>query len=295
MKRKGKRGNVWVSNSIIFLFIIFVSFFPGKVAAEDFIQQVEKLKESIKQGQGPSGEVFAYILGYAAIREENLSVCGQSESDFPHIEGDFDIEGAFHKCKQPLEDLWHIRMFAENKCDGIFLVEDEPSDKRLFAWKKTLCEHLGDCDNAPEEVANMCYGFKNGDLSAWTREKDPVDVPPGVELGIYKGFEHGRDQKFCEKYVFRLEEGRFAYLCEVIFSDDALNDILDKVAEDLAYFELAQKYRAQSFCRKIKNVTVKEACLSFPDITGYFFEGSKEPVMSPENWQSEVSMSLVGN
>ena len=262
-----KRNTIKLLNFIIFLFFIFAASSPSNVKAEDSIEQFEELKESIRQGKGSSGNIFGYILGYAAIREDNLSLCKQ-------------LKPANAYCQATLDDIWHIRKFAEKKCDDIFPVlesldpEETFDSESVFTRKKSLCEHIEDCDSLPKELANICYGFKNSRLSAWAMEKDPGDEPPEVQLGVYNGFKYGQDQKICELYVLGLE-GKRAYICEVMFSDEALNDILDKIVEDLAYFELAQKSSSDQFCEKIKNATVKNACYSFPGIEGYFYNFEK--------------------
>ena len=281
MMRKENKIGKQVSRSIVFLFLLFIliSFYQHGALAKDFGEEKDELKELIRRGE-IMNKVFVQALGYAVLRDDNLSLCDS-------------IGESSGNCRELAMNLWYLKIFAQSKCEDeeaivkryneLFLsngktLKDRPEyNDRIF-----FCQHKDDCNSQTGAgMKDVCNGFKLGNALLIMRGEDefysrlntgdrPLSQEKAIErLGLYKGFESGGNQEACERFTAALH-GEQAYVCEVLFSKDQVNDILDSVAEDLAYFLLSDKYEAKRFCNKIKNINVRDGCLS-SDAKAYFW------------------------
>lgn len=215
--------------------------------AMDFGDCREKYKEFVKRDP----RFFGRILGYAAVRENNVSLCDS-------------LVEKKEACRDVFDGLIVQRKFAESRCE------------ELSGLAKVMCFHMSYCDQPADWQKNICQGLKRGDLSLIKKgqlsdgfcqetgdcEWDETDNIQA--LSTFQGFQANGNKKVCEQYL----NGAHAYLCEVLFSESPINDVLDGVATDLAYYLLSEDRKAPFLCRNIKNNKLKAGCLS-PDSDKY--------------------------
>ena len=223
--------------------------------AMDFGDCREKYKEFVKQ----SPWFFGRILGYAAVRENNVTLCNS-------------LIGEQRICRD-VDGLTFHRRFAVKQC------EDFPPSFQ------PICVNQDSCTELKGRQKDFCLGFKNGDLALIKKAQTSTEfcsetgdcewneADNAEALAAYYGFKVQRDKgkgagkQACERYARGLE-GAHAYLCEILFSESPINDVLDGVATDLAYYLLSEDRKASFLCKNIKNNKLKAGCLS-PDSDKY--------------------------
>ena len=140
------------------------------------------------------------------------------------------------------------------------------------------------------------------DLNSGTNIK-ASEVGAKERLGFYKLLKYHNNREACEEFASGLE-GQHAYLCEIIFSNATLNDILDNVAEDMAYFLLSERYPENYLCNQIKNINVRSGCFSSKDVNEYFwssydlfpeFDNKSRSENEEEFPEPEAQMTLIEN
>lgn len=204
----------------------------------------DQFKENIKR----NGRFFSHFLGYAAVRSNDISLCDN-------------VDEYSDVCQDVFDGLSVQRKFAQNKCD-----EFSPG------IEKTICAHMDRCDQLIDWQRDICQGLNQGDLSLIKRGQTSdgfCEATGGCEwdyadnvrsLSVFQGFKSGSEEG-CQKYASELE-GRHTYLCQIMFGESVLNDILDSVAEDVAWFMLSEEYGKKFLCDRIKNSVLKDRCLS---------------------------------
>ncbi len=210
----------------------------------------EKYKEFIKQ----SPWFFGRILGYAAVRENNVTLCNS-------------LIGEQTICRDAFDELTVHRKFAAKQC------EDFPPHSQ------PICMNQDNCTELMGWQKDFCLGFKNGHFilikkaqtsTEFCRETGDCkwnEVNNVKALATFQGFKTQNDKgraagkQACEQYAKGLE-GAHAYLCEVLFSESPINDVLDGIATDLAYYVLSWDRLTKSLCNNIKNNKLRAGCVS---------------------------------
>ncbi|MEK6646223.1 MAG: hypothetical protein AABY84_06090 [Candidatus Firestonebacteria bacterium] len=201
--------------------------------------EINALKKSIK-GFGYLSEFVAY----KAVRENDLSICTQG--------GDQD-------CKEVAKECVRIRTFAEGSCDKLkdekwrnICVQLKENNCSVFSdWKKDMCEgFLKEDITLIEKAYISLYGKK---------EKVNIDIARRL-MAIFMGYKYYNSQTACEKFDSQIPlPGKL--LCNVIFGTQDVDEILDRIARDVAVFTLAKQYGNSELCDRIKDSGIKKRCL----------------------------------
>ncbi len=258
MFNDSKRGNIMMKGSngqvlkiIIFLALNFFLMSMYKSAGYANNTNIEKelkyYKENIKHDMNPLSPVYNRILGYAALRGNDISICEENKACEDFFKNNFIFKKLADKqCNKIDSDVLGI----VNMCNSL----DNCSDVKDDLWRK-VCSGLYSSD---------VYLLKSGLQGLEQKQGKSSDYPTDEFLrmiALYQGFKQNRSQKACETYVIS-PKGKYAYFCEVIFSPLPVNEVLDTVAEDLACFFLVIQTGDQTYCEYIKNQIVHEGCLS---------------------------------
>ncbi|MCK5179981.1 MAG: hypothetical protein KAR32_10665 [Candidatus Omnitrophica bacterium] len=223
---------------------VFSMYFPDCGQTLSFDECKEMFKENIMQ----HGRFFSRILAYAAVREEDVSLCD-------------DINEMSELCPDTFEILMSDRKMGENKCD------DLPSGEDL------VCANMDNCDGQTEVgMKDMCNGYRTGNISLikkgielssegqdWDADLDENEIRES--LSIYYGFRRNGSWEACKKYALGLE-GQSAYLCDVLFGEEEIEDILDSAADDLTHYILSEYYGDGYLCNEIENYALRAGCVS---------------------------------
>ncbi|MBL7197979.1 MAG: hypothetical protein ISS47_07755 [Candidatus Omnitrophica bacterium] len=193
---------------------------------------------------------FNEFVAYKAVRLNDLSICEKS--------------GEIHWCKDCAKRLLMSRRIGEERCGEI---NNEAFKEICVALQKR------DCPSLSGWKKRMCDGFLTQDLnlvkeaiysSGYERNMEPGDRASLEDaheiMACFLGFK-AHNQEACEeiakKGVLGFPE---RFLCEIIFSQDDVDEILDRFGYDYSYFTLSRHLEDKNLCNLIKNKEVKDAC-----------------------------------
>lgn len=219
-----------------------------RIPASAIEPEINAMKQSIK-----GFDYFSLFFAYKAVKENNLTVCNNSAER--------------SKCISKAEALFDILALAEGNCSSI---------KREVFRKFDLCEALkmGNCDSLVGWKRDMCQAFLKEDFVLLEQVKNSQDFKEFLRLNKAKrwekedlltvfayffGIKYFRSKMACEKYGQQLPLPK-KLICEVIFSTNDVDEILDKIALDIALFTVAKKYNNLKYCDRIKDSDIKERC-----------------------------------
>lgn len=203
---------------------------------------VKPLKQGIKKDH-----YFSTIIAYKAARYDNVSVCSEA--------------AAPQECEGEAGPL----IFAHRLVDGDCQQLDDNSLKTVcFSVTKKECSGLAGWQR------DMCSSFLKEDASLLRQAMNSSDfrVKFGKSdeglfrkiMASYAGFKYYR-QSACDKFsgsTGSIPNARF--MCEVIFGSRGVEDAIDGIASDIAYFTYAKQNRNNAACEKIKDFSVRSAC-----------------------------------
>ena len=196
---------------------------------------------------------YAELLGYKAVRIGDLSVCNQTKYK--------------SACEEIAKSFLFIRRIAKNECG---LIKESSF--------KDICRRLnkGSCGGLSGWKKDMCAGLLNGDLSLITKSvlssgykralKRPKDDPDEFDaweiLACFSGFISG--QETCEVIIQGMSEIEIPerFLCDIMFSKEDADKILDKFAADFTYFNHARMSQDKRSCNFINNKYLKYTCIN---------------------------------
>lgn len=217
-------------------------FFPSDESEGNLEIQIKGFKDSIKK-EG----YFSTLIAYKAVRNKNLSICNSS--------------GDSGECMDAAEPLLKVRESAQGNCSVI----NEPELRELCLGLKNNCSELSGW------MREMCEGFLKEDiklLESATNSSDFAKIYGGklnkddvmVMLSCFLGSKYYDSKKACERFTSALPLSA-RYMCDVIFGTNDVDEILDKIAFDVAYFTVAKQYKNDRICNQIKDDELKKSCL----------------------------------
>lgn len=202
--------------------------------------EINILKESMK-----SSGYFSRLIVYKAVRENDLSVC--------------DTSGDRKKCVSVMKELLAMRTLAEGNCDAI---------KNGLIGEFDLCGRLkrGDCDTLIGWQKDMCNALARQDFSllklsngALAKGESDSDFGLLEKFAVFIGFKNHSSKMSCDTYGLQLPLPR-KFICEVMFSTQDVDEILDKIALDVALFTISKKYGKATLCDRIKDSDIRKRC-----------------------------------
>jgi len=208
-----------------------------------------------------SPDFFGNILAYAAVREDDITLCdGLNEKQ--------------EICREDYEGLILYRKLGGNNCESL-----SGETKEHCKIMNRDCEEIRGHDGW-EWMLDSCQGYVEGNLMLIKRGEEKDCEKSGncnwteeglrESLSVFQGYKHNKSKKSCEQFILGLD-GPQAFICEVLFSGLEINKVLDVVAENLAFFLLAEFRQSDNLCNDIKNAKLKAGCLS-GDRKKYFTE-----------------------
>lgn len=256
----------FINTSLFILFLLFISpVFPQQEKKENLSScspegcsppktiaisseyDTPAFYEALKDTQKMLKERFFNIrmIFYKAIREGNPSLCSQA--------GDYK-----DSCRQFVKIALFAKMAMEGNCyefddsdiQEICLGIKEKDCSGLSDWKKGACEsHLS--EDIEREKKIWVDHFKT--------KLNLTGVGIAIERMIALRFGFKQGLKACQKYAPQYLPDKF--LCEIIFGDEDVEEILDRIALDLAYFFWAKQRDNPEICEKIKDEDIRKNCL----------------------------------
>lgn len=223
-------------------------FYPENKSDLGIETEIKSLKEAIKKDH-----YFSPLIAYKAVRQDDLSICNQAGDPL--------------SCKQAAEDLFIVRRIAEGNCDlinkksyrDICSKYKEKDCSMLSEWKKDACESFLRENIDLLERASTFPSYKKEQVSE-TSKSDRLTV-----MACFLGFKYYNSKMACEKFGSQLSMPK-KFICEVIFGTNDVDEILDRIAYDVALFTYAKQYNYSKICDKIRNNYLKKSCLD-PKIT----------------------------
>jgi hypothetical protein len=241
---------------VFFLILYFCSAFAQEkkgilpfypLAKSDLLieSEAKSLKNTIKKDH-----FFSELIAYKAVRENDLLICNNAGNSL--------------NCKMLAENLFSVRRMVEGNCE---LINERNYRDVCFKYKEKNCSALSDwkkdvCEGFLQENIDLLEGAST--FPSYKREvsergetskSDRLEV-----MASFLGFKYYNSKMACEKFGSRLPLKK-KFICEVLFSTNDVDEILDKIAYDIALFTLAKQYRNTKVCEKIKDRDIKNGCL----------------------------------
>lgn len=201
-------------------------------------QKLELARNSIRNS-GFIEDLYKYV----ALRKGNTNLCRESG------------------CRESAEELLDVRYWAEGRCDQV-----------ASAKKKELCPYLvnGECDQLSGWKKDLCLGLTKGDVKLIEQAYGNYDFQKGGSQGggdkdeiremlrVYKGFQN-YSPVVCERYLKDKDKLSKQLSCQIMFAASPENEI-EKIVEDLAYFNLSRTEKNLDLCNSVTDTEIKDAC-----------------------------------
>jgi len=213
-----------------------------KVITSEEIEEKHK-KELLEMARARIKEsaLYGILMGYYAIREENIGICDTIDSKF-----------ASQRCRETFNEFMPDRYMGEGRCSLI-----KNSDKRHIcrALKEDNCSGLGDKNRG------ICEALEKGDPRMLLRAFNTAGYRYSykdslISLAFFSGYRYYSIIP-CERYAKDLTyEKKLG--CMILFSDNA--DIIEDFVEDLTILSFSRLKNDLEACKMIKNSTIRKAC-----------------------------------
>jgi len=184
---------------------------------------------------------FSMILAYAAVRENDLSLCQNTANQ--------------KFCMEKAKNLLTSRYMAEGQCNEV----KDTSEKDIC-----LSLSQNDCSRLSGKEKMVCEGFLKGDLAlirtaiSSNSKEGKKDFSKEI-LAIYKGFKANGNMYVCDRYTSGLD-GIKSYLCEVVFGTFPLQEMFNSVTSDYVFLAAAKRSKDSKLCSQVSNSIIRKKC-----------------------------------
>ena len=185
------------------------------------------------------------FLAYGALRENNLSLCGGSNSGCNRV-----VEGGLNNKLWAQGKCNEVADLTERKiCEGI-----KNNCSNISGWKAEFCKAF-----IANDVDALSNSLQSRDAMAELKENLPTANDLAWSLALYSGFKYSNPalcQAILDNSTFPLEE---RMVCYYIFSSKPVNQ--DELIRDLAIFRLSKIEKNTEYCALIKSDLIKSECV----------------------------------